>query len=213
MRFPPLRWLLCSALLVFGTVRAGAQAATAAADPGGLVLKPGDVLRLTVWQRPELSGDFTIGGDGTIAHPVYHALHVSGVPIARVEGDVSEFLKTYVLVPQVAVQPLLHVGVSGEVKAPSVVLVPPHTPLAQVVAMSGGPTERGAMNRVRLIRDDRQIVIDLSGAARGGEPVDVRSGDQVWVDRQTSVLRDHVAPLASVAAALAAATYYGFKRR
>jgi len=210
MRFPPLRSLLCPALLVFATVRAGAQ--TAPADPGGLVLKPGDVLRLTVWQRPELSGDMTIGGDGAIAHPIYRALHVSGVPLSEIEGDVHEFLKSYVVEPQVAVQPLLHVGVSGEVKAPSVVLVPPRTSLAQVVAMTGGPTERGAMNRVRLVRDDHQFVIDLSGTARSGQPMDVRSGDQVWVDRQTSMLRDHVAPLASVAAAIAAATYYGFKR-
>ena len=210
MRFPLLRWLLCSAILFAAAARAGAQAA--ADDPGSVVLKPGDVLRLTVWQRPELSGDFTIAGDGTIAHPVYHALHVAGVPIAEVQGDVHDFLKTYVVEPQVAVQPLLHVGVSGEVRLPSVVLVAPNTSLAQVVAMTGGPTDRGAMERVRLIRDNREIVIDLSGAARRGAPVDVRSGDQVWVDRQTSVLRDHIAPLASVAAALAAATYYGFKR-
>jgi protein involved in polysaccharide export with SLBB domain len=210
MRFPRLQWLLCSALLVSVAVRASAQ--SRAIDSGGLFLKPGDVLRLTVWQRPELSGDFPIGGDGTIAHPIYHALHVAGVPLAEVEGDVHEFLKSYVVEPQVAVQPLLHVGVSGEVHLPSVVLVPPNTSLSQVVAMTGGPTDRGAMNRVRLIRDNRQIVIDLSGSARPGAPLDVRSGDQVWVDRQTTLLRDHIAPLASVAAAIAAAAYYGFKR-
>lgn len=210
MRFPPLRLLFCSAILFAAAPRAGAQ--TGAAERSRVVLKPGDVLRLTVWQRPELSGDFTITGDGTIAHPVYHALHLAGIPIAEVEGDVHDFLKTYVVEPQVAVQPLLHVGVSGEVRLPSVVLVPPGTSLAQVVAMTGGPTDRGAMNRVRLVRDDHEIVIDLSGAARRGAPVDVRSGDQVWVDRQTSMLRDHIAPLASVAAALAAATYYGFRR-
>ncbi len=210
MRFPPLRWLLCPVILLAAAASAGAQSRSD--DASRVVLRPGDVLRLTVWQRPELSGDFTINGDGTIAHPVYHALHVAGVPIAEVEGDVHDFLKTYVVEPQVAVQPLLHVGVSGEVRAPSVVLVPPNTSLAQVVAMTGGPTDRGAMDRVRLVRDNREIVIDLSGAAKRGAPLDVRSGDQVWVDRQTSVLRDHVAPLASVAAALAAATYYGFKR-
>jgi polysaccharide export outer membrane protein len=210
MRLPPLLLLLFPALFLSTTTRAGAQAG--AAERGRAELRPGDVLRLTVWQRPELSGDFTIGSDGTIAHPVYRALHVAGIPLAEVEGDVHDFLKTYVQEPQVAVQPLLHVGVSGEVRVPSVVLVPPNTSLAQVVAMTGGPTDRGAMNRVRLIRDNRQIVIDLSGTARSGAPVDIRSGDQVWVDRQTSLLRDHVAPLASVAAALAAATYYGVRR-
>lgn len=210
MRSPSLHWLVLSAFLLAGPARAGAQARVA--DTAGPVLRPGDVLRLTVWQRPELSGDFTIGGDGSIAHPVYHALHVAGVPVTQLEGEVHAFLRTYVAEPQVTVQPLLHVGVSGEVRLPSVVLVPPNTSLSQVVAMTGGPTDRGAMERVRLIRDNRQIVVDLSGAARPGSPTDIRSGDQVWVDRQTSMLRDHVAPLASVAAALAAATYYGFKR-
>jgi polysaccharide export outer membrane protein len=210
MRFSRQHWSLCCVLLIMGAAQSGAQ--TAGYDPATSALKSGDVLRLTVWQRPELSGDFTIGSDGAIAHPVYRSLHVVGVPMTMVEGEVHDFLKTYVTEPQITVQPLVHVGVSGEVRQPNVMLVPPNTSLAQLIAMSGGPTDRGAMNRVRLVRDNRETKLDLSGAAVAGMPLDVRSGDQIWVDRQTSLLRDHVAPIASVAAPIAAATYYGFKR-
>ena len=215
------RCLLTTALLLtIPLARGGAQAApamqtapTAQRADSAAVLMPGDVLRLTVWQRPELSGDFTVGGDGALMHPVYHALRVAGVPLPAVEGAVREFLKTYVVEPQVTVQPLLRVGVSGEVHAPGVLLVAPSTTLPQIVAMSGGPTDHGAMNRVRLVRANHQSVVDLSGALRPGTPLVVRSGDQLWVDKETSLLRDHIAPLASVAVAAAATVYYGFKRR
>jgi hypothetical protein len=68
------------------------------------------------------------------------------------------------------------------------------------------------MSRVRLVRDSRPLVLDLSGAAPTTAPPRARSGDQVWVDRQVSLLRDRAAPIASLASAVALVTYYVFKR-
>lgn len=211
MRNPPLRWLLCSALLATSLPLRG-DAQTQRDDHGPSMLRPGDVLRLTVWQRPELSGDFTVGDDGSVAHPLYQPLRVAGVPLAVVEQRVQELLRTYVAEPRVTMQPLIRVAVSGEVRQPGLVLVAPTTSLAQVVALAGGPTERGEMSRVRLVRDTRQMVLDLSGASSVPAPLHARSGDQLWVDRQVSLLRDRAAPIASLASAVALVTYYVFKR-
>jgi hypothetical protein len=32
-------------------------------------LRPGDVVRIDVWQKPELSGEFRVGIDGSLVHP------------------------------------------------------------------------------------------------------------------------------------------------
>src|SRR5690349_4287754 len=36
-----------------------------------VVLAPGDSVRVVVWRKPELSGDFIIAPDGSITHPLY----------------------------------------------------------------------------------------------------------------------------------------------
>ena len=33
-----------------------------------IVLSPGDSVRIVVWRKPEMSGDFIVGPDGTITH-------------------------------------------------------------------------------------------------------------------------------------------------
>src|SRR5207249_8012758 len=52
------------------------------------VLSPGDVLRIIVWRQTEFSGDFVIGSDGSITHPLYKEVKVAGLPIAVVEQRV-----------------------------------------------------------------------------------------------------------------------------
>jgi len=122
MRLLSLRWVFCIALLVPSLpLRLSAQSQTE--DATSSTLRPGDVLRLTVWQRPELSGDYIVASDGSLAHPIYQGLRIAGVPLVVVEQRVRALLKTYVSEPQVTVQPLIHAAVSGEVRQPGLLLV------------------------------------------------------------------------------------------
>ncbi|MEO7501028.1 MAG: polysaccharide biosynthesis/export family protein, partial [Gemmatimonadaceae bacterium] len=73
------KFLLAAALL-FGVSAAKAQ------SPGGpQTLNPGDQIRIVVWRNPELSGDFTVAANGTLNHPLYREIQVTGIPLTAVE--------------------------------------------------------------------------------------------------------------------------------
>jgi polysaccharide biosynthesis/export protein len=179
-----------------------AQAQPTAASTAAL--NPGDVVRITVWRKPELSGEFVVAGDGSVSHPLYREVRVTGLSLEAVEARLREFLGRLEANPQFVVEPLLRVAVSGEVRTPNVYNLRPETSLSQAVAIAGGPNERGRRDRVLLIRQNQQMVIDLRRADATGAGMLVRSGDQILVEQQRAVFRDVVGPMLNVLGATAA---------
>jgi len=180
--------------------------AQSAAPPAGVAsgaLNPGDVVRITVWRKPELSGDFVVAGDGTVSHPLYRSVRVTGIPLPAVEARLREFLATLEENPQFVVEPLLRVAVAGEVRQPNLYNLRPETSLSQAVAVAGGTTERGRRDRIVLVRDNRERVVDLRRPDQSGAGMLVRSGDQVVVELQRNTW-DVVGPIVSVLGAAAA---------
>jgi polysaccharide export outer membrane protein len=167
------------------------------------VLAPGDVLRITVLGKPEMSGEFEIAGDSTIAHPHYRQVRVAGASFPEVERRVGEYLRGYEANPQFLAEPLFRVSVTGEVRRPDLFVVRPEVTVLQALARAGGTTERGRLDRVHLVRRGVDRVLDLTRPELGEAQLTVRSGDQIWVERRVSVFRDYVAPAGSVVAALA----------
>ena len=176
-----------------------AQPAVGAANS----LNPGDVLRITVWRKPELSGEFIIASDGTVSHPLYRNVRVTGIPLPTVEARVRDFLGTLEENPQFVVEPLLRVSVAGEVRQPNVYNLRLETSLAQAVAIAGGTTERGRRDRVVLVRDNRETIVNLRKPDQTGAGMPVRSGDQIVVERESRPW-DTVGPIVSILGATAA---------
>lgn len=181
----------------------GAFSAAAQAPRQATALRPGDAVRITVWRDAELSGEFPVGPDGTLLHPVYRTLRVSGVALPELDGRIRTFLQRYQTEPQFVAEPLLRVTIGGEVEKPALYFLAPDVTIAQAVAIAGGARERGRTDRVRLFSDGRIQSVRLDG----GDPMaglPVRSGDQLIVERRSSVFRDVVAPLIGIAGAAAA---------
>jgi protein involved in polysaccharide export with SLBB domain len=173
--------------------------AAQSSSSGDLILRPGEVVRVTVWRSAELSGEFAITGDGTLAHPLYRDVVVGGVDVATAEQRIRQLLSGLESNPRFVVQPLLRVSLGGEVRQPSLYTLPPETSIAQAVAMAGGATERGRLDRVRLLRGGGEVRVDLTDPQGGWAQSLIRSGDQLFVERRVSVFRDYIAPAASVA--------------
>lgn len=193
------RTLLLAALLLLPAALA-AQAPFPGA--GETVLSPGDVIRIAVWNKPELSGEFTVAEDGTIAHPVFRHVRVAGIGISTVEARVLEVLAEWEKNPRLVLEPLLQVGVGGEVRLPGLLPLHPHTSIAQAVARAGGPTERAILERVRLYRGAETIEVDLTRPTEGIAGSPIRSGDQIFVERRSSFWRDNIAPSGSIVAGI-----------
>ena len=185
-----------------GAATAGAQVDPIASSTESPTLRPGDLIRINVWGDPAMSGEYPISSDGTIQHPIYREIVVTGVPVDALEERVRTLLSRLVATPQFVVQPLVRVAVGGQVRQPNVHLVPANMTISDAIMMSGGVTELGRMEKVRLVRDGRERMLDLTSADMSAVGMRVRSGDQIVVLRQRSVLFDIIMPVSSVIAGL-----------
>jgi protein involved in polysaccharide export with SLBB domain len=166
-------------------------------------LRPGDAVRISVWRDSTLSGEFPVGVDGTLIHPVYRTLRVAGIPLSDLDARIRTFLQRYQTEPQFVAQPLLRVTIGGEVEKPALYFLSPDVTIAQAIAIAGGARERGRTDRVRLLSDGRIESVRLDGTDPMAN-LPVRSGDQLIVERRGSVFRDFVAPLIGIAGSAAA---------
>ena len=168
-----------------------------------VTLSAGDSVRITVWRKPEFSGDFIVGPDGSITHPLYRTVRVGGIPFSTAETNLRTFLARFEQDPQFVVEPLVRVAVSGEVGRPQVFAVRPETSIAEAVAQAGGPNQFGKQDRVRVLRKEpnggqREIYVNLLDPENGSASVRVQSGDQIVVARKRSFFRDVFLPGLSV---------------
>lgn len=167
-------------------------------------IRPGDVLRVSVWREPALSGDFVVGVTGNVSHPLYKELNVVGKTLPQIEAAFRGVLSKLSANPQFMVEPMLRIAIGGEVRNPNLFTVSPSTTIAQAAALAGGTTERANRERVKVFRDGRELTLDLSRAESEASTMAVQSGDNIFVDRKTNIFRDYIAPAGSITAAVAA---------
>jgi polysaccharide biosynthesis/export protein len=191
-----LRAYLTGLLLLIGSPALAQQTVVPAAVPG-------DVVRLVVWRAPEFSGDFPVGADGTILHPLLNQVQVAGVPMEQVRASIAQVLRQFETEPRFVFSLLHRVAVTGEARIPGLYPLPAETTISQAVAAAGGATEFAVKGRVRLLRGNTERVIDLR-AADPSVDVRIQPGDRIEVPRESNLLRDVIAPVASVLGAFAA---------
>jgi polysaccharide export outer membrane protein len=200
-------WAVATLLLVPLSPAFAQRLVPALRDPG---LRPGDVLRVTVWRHPEMSGEFVIAPDSTLVQPLYQVLKVGGASLPVARERLRGLLTTYEQDVQLVVEPLFPVTVAGEVRTPNLYHLAQGTTFAQAIGQAGGLTEAGRLDRVRVIRRDGEMVIDLARGYSKYEALPISSGDQILVGRRSTfnLLRDVLYPLTSVTAAVAAILAY-----
>ena len=201
---PRCSFVLALLALVLGANRMQAQSQQSrnTLDSSVAVLSAGDKLRIAVWRDSALSGEFTIAPDGSITHPLYRAVSVAGLPLTEVEQRLRAFLSRFTTEPAFVITPMVRIIVGGEVRQPNVYTVPWGTTVAQAVALAGGPTDRGIIDKVRLDRGTGTQAVDLTQPNAESGRVQVRSGDQIVVGRRRDLIRDVIAPSSSIIAAL-----------
>ncbi|CAL1240853.1 polysaccharide export protein EpsE [Candidatus Methylocalor cossyra] len=192
-RFPqaaPWRALTC--LLVAGWTWAMAPRGAQAVE---YVLEPGDIIRITVFQNPELTTEARVSEAGTIAFPLIGTVAVRGLELPAAEQKIADRLREggYVLQPQVSILPVQtrgsQVAVLGQVNRPGrYPLEGPDVRLSTLLAMAGGPTATAADTLVLVgVRNGKPFrrEIDLSALFAKGEGQDppLESGDTLYIDR------------------------------
>jgi polysaccharide biosynthesis/export protein len=178
----------------------GAAAAPARAAPAEYRLGAGDVIRIVVFQNPDLQLETRVTESGFISYPLLGPIRLGGETIAGAERLIADGLRTgnFVRQPQVSVVLLQvrgnQVNALGQVNRPG--RYPIETAdmkLTDLLAIAGGTAPGGADTVVVTGTREGQpfrAEVDLpalfgpGGAARD---IVLLNGDSVWVDRQPIV--------------------------
>lgn len=177
---------------------ASAQAVPAV-PPAEVILRPGDLIHIRVWRKPELSGEFTIAADGSIGDPFYGELNVAGLGLAEARDRIRTHISRIEAEPLVSIEPVFRVVVTGEVRQPNLYPVRYPTTVAQAIALAGGATEQARLEDVQFVRDGVARAVDLRDPGSPHASAIVLSGDQIVVPRRSSRLRDSLIPISTLA--------------
>jgi polysaccharide export outer membrane protein len=158
-------------------------------------LRPGDVLKISVFRDKELSGEYPIDARGYVQIPGLGVIKAAGLD----PTDVTDRLRLALIErgfarPEISVQPLIRVSVLGEVRSPNVYPVDPGTSLLQLLTVAGGPTDRARLRDTRVIRDGRAFQVDMESALRGSAAgrVVLYSNDVVVVGRKKGLTNENL---------------------
>jgi polysaccharide export outer membrane protein len=197
------RWtshLACAAALLAGLGLAGI-AQPAFAQAGGTAsaqyrLATGDVIRITVFQNPDLTLEARVSETGVISYPLLGSVSLGNLTLLQAEKKIADGLKdgNFVKQPQVSIlvtQVRGHqVSVLGQVGRPGrFPLELADTKLTDILATAGGIATGGADTVTLVGRRNGQpyrVEIDLPGifgASRRGDDVVLQNGDVIWVER------------------------------
>jgi len=143
------------ALLIVTVTAASAQ------DPAGYRLGAGDEVRVTVFNHADLSGQFTVSGEGVIALPLVGDVKAGGLTPQEVEAQVKnalepDFLKNAsVNVDVLNYRPFY---ILGEVNKPGSYPYVSGMKVVNAIALSGGYTVRASQGKIFIERGGQKKV-------------------------------------------------------
>lgn len=172
------------------------------------LIGPTDLLRLTVFQVPDLSfEEIRVDSAGNLNLPLIGSVVAAGKSPIQLSSEIENRLgerflrnpRVSITVSEAASQ---KVTVDGAVTKPGVYLMRGRTTLLQALAMAEGATRVADLEQIAVFRmdgDRRQVAVFDLAAIRGGQAPDpvLRGDDVVVVDtsRLSAVWRDTLATL------------------
>jgi polysaccharide export outer membrane protein len=191
-----LHRLLLAALLLL--VCAGAAAAQEYS------IGEGDLLKITVYDNPDLTTEARVGGDGKITFPLIGEVAVTGLTAAEAQKRIAAMLQEgFVRKPQVSVfieeYKSKKVTTLGEFVKPGLIELRGNATLMEVVSNAGGVTPNAGdilVIKRKVVRPgetqqrDETITLQLSAFLEGRtaeQNLMVADGDSIYVPRASFV--------------------------
>ena len=193
------RWIawLSSTLALWLTLGSATLAQDAAVQ---YLLAPGDGIRITVYQNPDLTLETRVGEAGAISFPLLRSVQIGGLSVRQAEQRIADGLRNggFVKQPQVSLMVMQvrghQVSVLGQVTKPGrYPLEVAEVRLTDMLAIAGGVSVTGGDNVVVVgVRNGQpyRVEVDLPAIfapGRRGEDVLLQHGDVIWVERTAMV--------------------------
>ena len=158
-------------------------------------LGPGDILRVQVFQNPDLTTETRVSENGSITYPLVGVVEVGGLAIAAAERKIAAALKNggFIRQPQVNIVVLQmrgnQVSVLGQVSRPGRFPLETLSRVSDMLAAAGGAVPTGDdFAIVTGLRDGKPFrkVIDIPAlylAERSDEDIILAGGDTIYIHR------------------------------
>lgn len=164
----------------------------------------GDLLKITVYDNPDLTTEARVGGDGKISFPLIGEVEVSGLTTIEAQKKIALALQNgFINRPQVSVFVTEYkskkVTVLGEFMKPGLVELRGNATLMEVISNAGGLTpnasetlilQRKVLKPGSDIKEDVSMTVDLDNLLEKGNlsaNVMVLDGDSIYVARASFV--------------------------
>ena len=157
------------------------------------ILRPGDSIMVKLSGAPQeeisvVSNSYDISDNGTINLPYIGELRAAGMRPSMLQKAIESAYKS----GQIFTHPTIQVTsdktvntqviyVSGEVKTPGRIIIATGMTVADAITSAGGPTDFGAMKRVKLTRGGRTRELDLRKVDNPDASMPAMPGDKINV--------------------------------
>jgi polysaccharide export outer membrane protein len=166
-----------------------------AAEATDYVMQPSDLIRVLIFQQPDLLREVRITQEYTITLPLIGTIDLRGRTVRQAEEIIrSLYDKDYLVNPQVNLTVLEYtqrtVQVVGAVNQPGAVVFPPEQKMGviEAIARAGGQSRLADLRKVRLTRTNadgqsENRIINVDEMMKGGsnQQVLLLKGDVIFV--------------------------------
>jgi polysaccharide export outer membrane protein len=173
------------------TVAAPLPAVASVAPDNSYVIGPTDVLSVTVWKEPTLSGTYLVRPDGMISVPLLGDLLANGLTAAQLTEQISARLKKFMQDPTVTV---ILTGINskkiymlGEVGRKGPLDMTPGMTLLQAIGTAGGLNDFANTKKIYILRVEggaqQKIFVHYKQAVKGDLSANIalKPGDTIVV--------------------------------
>lgn len=164
-----------------------ATAAREAAASTEYRIGPGDLVKITVYNNPDLATEAEVSTTGRIGFPLIGEVRVGGLTRAEAEKAIATSLSKGGFVPRAHVNLLIaqyrsqQVSVMGEVNKPGTYPISKATGVTELLAMAGGISAKGSGAVIVIQKDPKggtlQQEFDVKRVLAGVDATNVRLGN------------------------------------
>ena len=151
------RWTgLCGSLLIAFGILGLFQASQAEEPSTDYLIKPGDVLLISVWKEEDLTSEALVRPDGKFSFPLVGDLQAAGRSVASVQSELIAKIAPYI--PDAAATVMLKMiegnkaFVVGKVNRPGPIILTSDTNVMQALSIAGGTAQFAGLKDIVILR-------------------------------------------------------------
>jgi polysaccharide export outer membrane protein len=151
-----------------------------------------DVLSVVVWKEPQLTGNVSVAGDGTITVPLAGRVKAAGLTTQELQASLTQRLSKDIHSPNVTVSVIAPNSrvfyIVGQVRGPGVYSLHSGEVLSQALAQAGGLTDFANAKAIQIVRREPgkavRMTVNYERIRDDGDLQDdvvLRAGDTITV--------------------------------